>query len=295
MRMIALILLCLCLAPGFAAASGPSAAAASPDLLSSRTVQLTPLERKGLELAREWEANATAPGRVASKVVFVHGAGTPAIIAQPLNVCDVELQAGEELREVVVGDSARWLVDVGTSGKGAAETVHLLIKPVDAGLESSAVVTTSRRVYHLRLISRREGFMPYVGFLYPGQLVQRFRAREAEEKAQKARQKRWKTAEMDGRIVDLSRLDFDYRVSGDAPWKPTQVYDDGRQTFIRLPEASASGETPVLLVRQGDGDVLVNYRVKGRTMVVDGLFKRVVLVVGVGGDQQQVTITREAN
>ena len=72
-----------------------------------------------------------------------------------------------------------------------------------------------------------------------------------------------------------------------------QVYDDGRQTIIRLPAGAATNEMPVLLVRKSGSDVLVNYRVKGQAMVVDGLFEKVVLVVGVGNDQESVEITRE--
>jgi type IV secretion system protein VirB9 len=66
----------------------------------------------------------------------------------------------------------------------------------------------------------------------------------------------------------------------------------GRQTFIRLPEKTASGEMPVLLVRKGSRDVLVNYRVKDATMVVDGLFERIALIVGVDGDQEKVEVIR---
>ena len=66
--------------------------------------------------------------------------------------------------------------------------------------------------------------------------------------------------------MDLSRLNFGYALKGRASWKPTQVYDDGKQTFIRLPESTATGEMPILLVRKASGNVLVNYRVKERTM-----------------------------
>lgn len=261
-----------------------------PDYLSDTPVALTPNETKALELSGEWAARSVAPVRNGTgKVLYVHGASLPTIVAAPLNVCDVELQAGETLNEVVVGDSARWLVDVATSGAGEHKTVHLLIKPVDAGLESSAVVTTSRRVYHLRLISQREGHTPYVGFLYMEDQVRRFR----EQAEREAKEERWRTASLDGSQVDLSTLNFRYVVKGKASWKPVQVYDDGRQTVIRLP--TATNEMPVLLVRKSGSDVLVNYRVKGQAMVVDGLFEKVVLVIGVGRDQESIEITREVS
>ena len=142
-------------------------AGAMPDYISDKPVKLTAKERKALELAQDWAAKSVTPSRDGNgRVLYVHGASLPTVIASPFQVCDVELQPGETLNEVVVGDSARWLVDVSKSGSGENETVHLLIKPVDAGLETSAVVTTNRRVYHLRLVSERSGHTPYVGFTY---------------------------------------------------------------------------------------------------------------------------------
>ena len=261
-----------------------------PDYISDKPVKLTAKERKALELAQDWAAKSVTPSRDGNgRVLYVHGASLPTVIASPFQVCDVELQPGETLNEVVVGDSARWLVDVSKSGSGENETVHLLIKPVDAGLETSAVVTTNRRVYHLRLVSQRTGHTPYVGFTYQEDHVRHFK----EQAAKDAREKLWSTASVGGRDMDLSRLNFGYALKGRAAWKPTQVYDDGKQTFIRLPESTATGEMPILLVRKASGNVLVNYRVKERTMVMDGLFDRVLLIVGVGGDQEKIEITRE--
>jgi len=261
-----------------------------PDYISDKPVKLTAKERKALELAQDWAAKSVTPSRDGNgRVLYVHGASLPTVIASPFQVCDVELQPGETLNEVVVGDSARWLVDVSKSGSGENETVHLLIKPVDAGLETSAVVTTSRRVYHLRLVSQRTGHTPYVGFTYQEDHVRHFK----EQADKDAREKLWRTASVGGRDMDLSKLHFGYGLKGRASWKPTQVYDDGRQTFIRLPESTATGEMPILLVRKASGNVLVNYRVKERTMVMDGLFDRVLLIVGVGSDQEKIEITRE--
>ena len=261
-----------------------------PDYISDKPVKLTAKERKALELAEDWAAKSVTPSRDGNgRVLYVHGASLPTVIASPFQVCDVELQPGETLNEVVVGDSARWLVDVSKSGSGEAESVHLLIKPVDAGLETSAVVTTNRRVYHLRLVSQRSGHTPYIGFTYQEDHVRHFK----EQAAKDAKEKLWRTASVGGQDMDLSKLHFGYGLKGRAAWKPTQVYDDGRQTFIRLPDSTATGEMPILLVRKASGNVLVNYRVKERTMVMDGLFDRVLLIVGVGSDQEKIEITRE--
>ena len=259
------------------------------DYLNPKTVPLTDKEKKALRLSGSWSRQGVEPVLTGGgKVVYVHGASLPTIVAAPMQVCDVELQPGETVHEIVVGDSSRWMVDSGTAGSGASATAHLFIKPVDSGLESSAVVTTDRRVYHLRLVSQRSGHTPYVGFLYSESLKQQ----AAWKQARDAKEREWDSTTVDGKATDLSALNFNYEVKGKAKWKPERVYDDGRQTFIRLPEKSASGEMPVLLVRKGKQDVLVNYRVKDSAMIVDGLFDRIALIIGVGGDQEKVDVIR---
>jgi type IV secretion system protein VirB9 len=260
------------------------------DYISPNVVPLSDAEKKALRLSADWSRKSVDPVLAGGgKVVFVHGASLPTIIASPMQVSSVELQAGETVNEIVVGDSARWLVDSGTSGSGPNATVHIFIKPVDAGLESSAVITTNRRVYHLRLVSQRTGHTPYVGFLYSDEL----RRDAAQRQIQEAREQEWASTSSDGRSVNLADLNFRYTVRGSAAWKPERVYDDGQQTFIRLPERTRSGEMPVLLVRKGRQDVLVNYRVQDSAMVVDGLFDRIALIIGVGSNQEKVEIIRE--
>ena len=187
----------------------PAPAAASEiDYLSPKTVPLTEAEKKALRLSGAWSRQSVEPVLTGGgKVVFVHGASLPTIVAAPMQVCDVELQAGETVHEIVVGDSSRWMVDSGTAGSGAGATAHLFIKPVDSGLESSAVVTTDRRVYHLRLVSQRSGHTPYVGFLYSESLKQQ--ARDAKERE-------WNSTTVDGKPADLSALNFNYEVKGKA-------------------------------------------------------------------------------
>ena len=261
------------------------------EYLSPDTVPLTAKEKRVLDLVRQWsgkgKSGSTTSFMQGGQLVYVHGAdgGIPVVIAAPLQVVDVELEPGEMVNEIVVGDSARWQVESGSAGA----STHLFIKPIDVGLESSAVVTTDRRVYHLRLVSRKNDYTPYVGFVYADDL----RRQVAANQAQQQRQQKWKSTEdQSGATTDLSKLNFAYDVSGSAPWKPERVYDDGRKMYIQLPSSTGSGEMPALLVKKGQKDVLVNYRVKGLTMEVDGLFPHLALVVGVGRSQELVEIRK---
>ena len=268
-------------------ASVPPEALVPGDYLSQTVVPLTDTERKALQLSSQWSRSDIQPYLAGGKLVYVHGAGTvPTILASPMQVCDVELEPGEAVNEIVVGDSARWMVESGTAGNAT----HLFIKPGDAGLQSSAVITTNRRVYHLRLVSQSTGHTPYVGFVYNDAL--RHTALQKKEKEEKDKQ--WQsTTDTAGKDVDLAKLNFNYDVAGSASWKPERVYDDGQKTYIKLPRVTKSGELPVLLVRKGSKDVLVNYRVPDpSTMMVDGIFDTIALIVGVGSDQESVEIRR---
>jgi type IV secretion system protein VirB9 len=269
-----------------ALADGPSpdgSNLASTDNLTTNAKQLSPKEEEALRLASDWSDRPIKPIQSADgKVVYVYGATLPSIVGSPMRISDIELEPGEAVNEILVGDSARWLVESGSSGSGIT---HIFVKPVDIDLETSLVVTTNRRVYHIRLVSRENSFTPYVGFLYSSQL-QPVLQREAKEK-------QWRTALLDGQPVDMSNLNFSYQVKGKAAWKPVMVYDDGLKMYLRLPEAARRGEVPALLVRQNGEDTLVNYRLKYNTFEVDGLFEHVVLITGVGGKQQIIDIVKD--
>ena len=111
------LMLFLVLAPTAAMAASQEAAPQLPpdflnlpDFLSNDTVPLTQREKKALNLTRAWAGRGPAPVLSHSgKLVYVHGASLPTILASPMQVCDVELQPGEKVNEVIVGDSAGWL------------------------------------------------------------------------------------------------------------------------------------------------------------------------------------------
>ena len=142
-----------------------------------------------------------------------------------LQVCDVALQTGEQVNNVNVGDP-RFTVEPAITGVGAMQRLHLLIKPLDVGLDTSLVVTTDRRTYHFRLRSSRKEFMPYVSFTYPEEAQakwEKIRIREVKERQEN-------TIPQTGEY--LGNLNFDYKISGSARWKPSRVYNDGTKTII---------------------------------------------------------------
>ena len=78
------------------------------------------------------------------------------------------LQEGEAVNDLNVGDSVRWKITPATQGAGDSLITHVMIKPTDVGLITNLVITTNRRTYIVKLLSRERDWMPRVAFDYPG-------------------------------------------------------------------------------------------------------------------------------
>ena len=253
-------------------------------------------ERAALDVARKWgKNNAVTPFPGDNGVVtFVYGTDSPDIVCAVLQVCDLALQPGEKVNQIHLGDTARWNIEPSVTGSGSQETQHLIIKPLDIDLNTSLIVTTDRRAYHIRLRSHRSLYMPQIAFSYPEDANAKWAALRQHEKQQRERDTIPQTGEY------LGDLSFDYRMEGSAPWKPVRVYHDSRKTIIEMPRAMAQTEAPTLLLVRKDGGffsdeetVMVNYRIQGNRYIVDTVIDKAILVTGVGKDQDRVTITRE--
>lgn len=244
---------------------------------------MTANETKGTSLSGQWQhGEGLVTHGPDGKVVFLYGEVQPSVVCSPLQVCDIELQPGEVVRDVLVGDSVRWKVEPATSGAAGAQAVHLIVKPSEPGIETSMVVTTSRRTYHLRLKSHHADYMARVGFEYPDDV-----AAKLDEINQ-----RMEASIIGGAGVPAENLDFGFRTDGAARWKPTRIYTDGLKTYIQFPSALAGSDAPILFVISGGENRIVNYRLQNNMMVVDYLIDHAVLVSGVGNRQQKITIRR---
>ncbi|MET4328624.1 P-type conjugative transfer protein TrbG [Bradyrhizobium sp. i1.15.2] len=94
-------------------------------------------------------------------------------------------------------------------------------------------------------------------------------------------------------IPDLTQRRYRYSIEGDTPpWRPVNVYDDGRKVYIEFSAGVGQGEMPPLFVIGPEGDTeLVNYRAFGNVLIVDRLFSAAELRLG-GEHQQKVRIVR---
>ena len=210
------------------------------------------------------------------------------VYTAPGQVTDIALQEGEQLvgpGPVAAGDTVRWIIGDTVSGTGATARVHILVKPTRPDLSTNLVVNTDRRTYHLELRATPSTYMESVSWTYPQDELIALRATNAAAAS----------AAPIATGVDVSALDFRYRIEGDrVPWKPLRAFDDGRQVFIEFPAGIAQGEMPPLFVTGAAGDAeLVNYRVRGRYMVVDRLFAVAELRLGDRRSERRVRIVRD--
>jgi type IV secretion system protein TrbG len=207
------------------------------------------------------------------------------LYASPGQVSDIALQPGETLVSVSAGDTVRWIVGDTVSGTGPGARAHVLVKPVGPGLRTNLMIATDRRTYHLELESTAESYMAALSWRYPQDELTALTARNAQAAAAEAVSVR--------QGIDPAALDFGYTVSGDRPpWRPVQVFDDGRQVFIRMPEAASASDLPPLFVLGAKDRVeLVNYRVRGSWYIVDRLFEAAELRLG-EKPQRVVRITK---
>jgi type IV secretion system protein VirB9 len=157
------------------------------------------------------------------------------------------------------------------------------------------LVFTDQRTYSIKLISTQKQWTPMTAFSYPESAQAAWANYGATMGS--AGQSATATNPMGGATIDM-----EYRVSGNAPWKPQHVYTMGGKTYIQFPNNVRYSSAPALVGLANDGgwfsspsEQMVIYRVVGNQYVVDGVLDHAKLIAGVGGGQQSVDIRRTGN
>ncbi|WP_226669089.1 P-type conjugative transfer protein TrbG [Microbulbifer aggregans] len=276
-------------------------------LLAEIEPKLNAQERRAVEIAQVWRSNdySTKPIEGADgSVTYYYGDSQPVLVCAPMEICTIKLEPGEQIQPggLHAGDSIRWNITPTVIGTANNFETHIIIKPEQVGLVSSLYIGTNRRAYNIKLKSSRTKFMPWMAFIYPQNLQQaldKYDQMVAEYRSKGFIPAAMQTGESHSGITPvqygahIESLNFNYKIKGRAHWKPERVYNDGVRTVIHMPAAMEVTEAPSLLVIDSSGEeTLVNYRLKDRAFVVDQIFDEAILVVGVGRDQQKVTIKR---
>jgi P-type conjugative transfer protein TrbG len=216
------------------------------------------------ELARANQAARRTPQSSAfseARQVYAYAEGAIyELNAATDRVSTLLLEPGEAVTAIAAGDTSRWMVTETASELEALPRTVVLVKPLAANVETNIVIVTDRRTY---LIEARaaagRAYAAEIAWAYAGPETTSSREADAEFTAYRIR-----------------------IVRGTRPrWAPVRVTDDGRRTIIEFSPDVAATELPPLFVLTGEGAELVNYRVDGTRYIVDRIFDRAELRLGV--------------
>jgi len=202
------------------------------------------------------------------------------VLVRPRNTTQLKLAVDERVTYVSAGDASSFAVNV-PSSKAFVE-----VKPKWDNVSTNLLVVTTRRAYHIELQSTAEGRKWYtrVAWTYAdAALLDQTEPSRGDGPSAGP----WPPAGRPGvgaealaTGVSVDKLYFKYDIDGDAPFRPTQVFDDGTHTYIRLPDELQ--ELPALFMLAPDsGDTaLVNYSVTPPYLVVPRTMEKFVLKLG---------------
>lgn len=205
------------------------------------------------------------------------------ILTRPGSVTDIKLGSDEKLSVFVLGDTLQW-----TTAKAEG---HVFIKPLRPQLITTATLVTDKRTYQLTMrSSETDGvFYQQISWRYPQMIAlqeekQEEVKQEAVRKAVAADNAYQQTVLSDD--VDITSFNYKYEISGDAEFKPVQVFDDGKFTYIRLPKDS---EMPAIFLynEEDKAKELLNTHIKGEFVVIHRTMPMILLVLG----EKQIKIT----
>lgn len=245
---------------------------AAPALAAAQeqTNECVPTRRQSCPTPVEIVSSQNAAARIsptidafaAARQIYAFQAGALyELYASPNFVSVILLEPGEAITAIAAGDTSRWMVTEAEAESEHEPRAIVLVKPQAVNLRTNIVIVTDRRTYLVEARAERgPGYSAEIAWSYPA------RASEVG-------------------TPDLTPMNSDYRirtVRGRTPvWRPVHVFDDGRRTWIEFAGGVAASDLPPLFVITPEGAELVNYRVDGARYVIDRVFNRAELRLGV--------------
>lgn len=268
----------------------------------------------------------------AGLVTFAYGSGIPTVVCALLELTDLAFEKGESILSVQLGDSVRWNIESAISGSANDSVEHLIVKPLEAGLKTSMLITTDRRTYHIRLKSTEADFMPAVVFSYPNSLklpskkhygddsylqyTSNYDSNEDHNDCSETNSSHKNYSSVQNVSYEgnsrpalnvaatyndsTQRRNYNYSVDGDSKIIPQNVYDDGKRTFIVMNNPINSSYLPVLqeissesfLFFGEDKTNTINFTYFDNTFVVDGIYSHLRLISKNGEEKQSADVVR---
>lgn len=252
-----------------------------------------------IQVSAQAEVVVGTPVRGDTRLIQYHfdPDATYLVLAKPKAVTHLQFAANEVIRSVAAGDTSSFEL---TPTK---DRRHIFIKPKWEDLETSMTVLTDQRTYQFVLRSTGEGkkWHQRVSWIYGSEMLLPLPESDIAQGDSAPTQARLpEPTQADPTVaaaaasptgvtgIKPDSLRFNYEVSGDASFKPSVVFDDGRFTYFKLPQDIQ--ELPALFaVIDGNDYSLVNFEVKGQYLVAQRLMPVAVLKLG----RAEIRITKQ--
>jgi P-type conjugative transfer protein TrbG len=258
-----------------------------------RQAPLPTSARMALLMSNDWLQGGPAPTQDATgRVLYAYGHGVPTVVCAVLQVCELDLELGEvPAKDALDLADNRFAVAEREAGSGPTGFTYLVLKPKEAGLDTTMTIGTNKRSYYVRLVSTEHEHMARVAFSYPEEEAARKAALAAAAEAE--RQRIAKASEVKAETAPpVHNWDYIVKLHGkDAEYlRPLHISDDGVHTHIVLSDAARHRGLPVIQLRDARGPIPANIRWDENELIVDAIFEHACLLEGVGRKQQRACI-----
>lgn len=181
------------------------------------------------------------------------------VLTRPLAVTNIIFPKGEKIRLIKAGDTFSFIIE---ADKGLNE---LFIKPKFEGVETTLTVATTNKRFQfvVRSTGKNRKYYQQVSYAEEQKTLFEFgvdndipssKLNASSEELSDSRNNEYKSG---GLKVNPSDLNSNYTISGNANFKPSTVYDNGKFIWLKFPDKLV--ELPAIFAKDKDGMYLVNY------------------------------------
>lgn len=241
-----------------------------------------------------------------TRTLVPFGEGIPTFYCAPLLVCSISLLPGDTPESVLIGDKLDWSASWSRGTKGGQFFYRFAFKPNAQDITTNIIIqTTGERsyVFNVKSVEPDKLRVPLYAFYNPGNWntplnfpIVPSPAEIAQAKSSTVEALKEQNAELKkklhthGLAVNPLNLEYRYKIIGNAPWKPSAVYDDKTRVFIQFPPSADSHFHPVFYLQNRSGQLLTDSftRVSDNLIIVPHLFRRGALVYGNPKQHQRI-------
>lgn len=261
---------------------------------------LDPYTKQAIVKAKKWLHQTNTPIVQKGKLIQPYGNGVPTLILAPMSISSIELSPDETIvpSGVQLADLQNFGVEetYGGSRRGKFPVLIVKSKTLDE-MKTVLIVITTKRIYHVQLVSSEGEWTPKLSFSYPEegvirspQTISRLLNEQGKEAAANVA-----VVAQDGYLYSARDTDFGYSTKGDSKIMPLRVFGLGHQTVIEMDSNINKINAPAILLEDSEGnEEMVNARFDNKThrYILDQPIYTAYLISGVGWDQSKVTIKK---